>query len=314
MISLIQLEYILAVDAYRHFATAAEKCFVTQPTLSMQIKKVEEELGLLLFDRSKQPVIPTDAGKIIIEQARQVLQEFKKIEDLAEEQKKTISGELRIGIIPTLSVYLLPLFAGPFSRKYPKVSLQVQELETETIIALLKKDQLDVGILVTPLHDTAIREKPLFYEEIQLYTHPDHPFSKQEPIGVEDIAQPGLWLLTEGHCFRHQVLNLCAYNNRKNEEKMPFRFESGSLDTLRKLVDAEGGFTLLPELATIDLPEDRQFQVKRFNQPRPLREVSLVYSRHFAKERLLQLLSAHLQETVPPALQDKERGMVVEWK
>ncbi len=304
---------MLAVDAYRHFATAADKCFVTQPTLSMQIKKMEEGLGFLIFDRSKQPVIPTDAGKAIIEQARVVVQEFRKIEGLAEELKDTISGELHIGIIPTLSAYLLPLFAGPFCRKYPKVALHIQEYETETIVEFLKKDRLDVGILVTPLHDPAMKEKPLFYEEIQLYTHQEHPFAAQEPVQLDDIAQPGLWLLSEGHCFRHQVLNLCAYN-RKNEENMPFRFESGSLETLRKLVDAEGGFTLLPELATIDLPEERQFQVKRFAEPRPLREVSLVYSRHFAKERLLQLLSNHLQETVPPRLQDKSRGMVVEWK
>lgn len=313
MISIIQLEYVVAVDTYRHFATAAEKSFVTQPTLSMQIKKMEEELGVLLFDRSKQPVIPTDAGKAIIAQARLVLQQYRKIEGIAEDFKNTISGELYVGIIPTLSSYLLPLFAGPFSRAYPKVKLHVQEYTTETIVELLKKDQLDVGLLVTPLHDAGIEEKPLFYEEIQLYTHPDHPLAKQEELSIENIAQPGLWLLTEGHCFRHQVLNLCSYNLR-NEEQLPFLFESGSLETLRRLVDAEGGFTLLPELATIDLPEENQFHVKRFTSPRPLREVSLVYSRHFAKQRLLQLLCSHLQAVVPPMLQDKDRGMVVEWK
>lgn len=313
MISLIQLEYIIAVDTYRHFATAAEKCFVTQPTLSMQLKKVEEELGLLLFDRSKQPVLPTDAGKAIIEQARLVLQEFRKIEGIAESMKDTISGDLHVGIIPTLSTYLLPLFAGPFSRQYPKVKLHVQEYTSETIIERLKKDQLDLGILVTPLNEGAIKEKALFYEEIQLYTHPGHPLAEQGELKLEDIAREGLWLLTEGHCFRHQVLNLCAYNKQSEEEK-PFRFESGSLETLRKLVDAEGGFTLLPELATIDLPEERQFQVRRFVRPRPLREVSLVYSRHYAKERLLDLLAEQLRQLMPPQLLNQERGLVVEWR
>ena len=313
MISIIQLEYIVAVDTYRHFATAAEKCFVTQPTLSMQIKKVEESLGLTIFDRSKQPVIPTDAGKAIIQQAKVVIQEYKKISGIAGDFKSTISGELHVGIIPTLSSYLLPLFAGPFSRKFPNVKLHVQEYTTESIVELLRKDQLDVGLLVTPLHDAAIEEKPLFYEEIQLYSHTDHSLFKKEDIQLEDITQPGLWLLTEGHCFRHQVLNLCAFNN-KLEEKRSFLFESGSLETLRKLVDAEGGFTLLPELATIDLPEEKQFQVKRFHIPRPLREVSLVYTRHFAKQRLLNLLALQLQEVVPPILQDKNRGTVVEWK
>lgn len=313
MISLIQLEYIIAVDTYRHFATAAERCFVTQPTLSMQLKKVEEALGVLLFDRSKQPVIPTEAGKAIVEQARLVIQEFRKIEGIAEGMKDTISGDLHVGIIPTLSSYLLPLFAGPFSRQYPKVKLQVQEYTSEIILELLKKDQLDVGILVTPLNDSTIKEKVLFYEEIQLYAHPDHPLAEQVEPALEDIAREGLWLLTEGHCFRHQVLNLCAYN-KLSEDRKAFRFESGSLETLRKLVDAEGGFTLLPELATLELPEEKQFQIKRFATPRPLREVSLVYSRHFAKERLLTLLAELLQQAVPPLLQKKERGMVVEWR
>ena len=313
MISIIQLEYIVAVDSYRHFATAAEKCFVTQPTLSMQIKKMEEELGIILFDRSKQPVIPTDAGKAIIQQARKVLQEYKKVEGIAEDFKSTISGELYVGIIPTLSSYLLPLFAGPFSRNYPKVKLHIQEYTTENILELLNKDRLDVGLLVTPLHNPAVEEKPLFYEEIQLYAHADHSLAKEKTLQLDDITRPGLWLLTEGHCFRHQVLNLCSYSLR-NEGQQPFLFESGSLETLRKLVDAEGGFTLLPELATIDLPEERQFQVKRFVSPRPLREISLVYSRHFAKQRLLQLLASQLLEVVPPMLQDKNRGVVVEWK
>ncbi len=313
MISIIQLEYIVAVDTYRHFATAAEKCFVTQPTLSMQIKKVEEALDIIIFDRSKQPVIPTDAGKAIIAQAKLVLQQFKKLEGIAADFKSNISGELHVGIIPTLSTYLLPLFAGPFSRKYPNVKLHVQEYTTENIIELLKKDQLDVGLLVTPLHDAAIEEKPLFYEEIQLYTHQDHPLFKQPTVRMEDITQPGLWLLTEGHCFRHQVLNLCSLDH-KIEANRPFLFESGSLETLRKLVEVEGGFTLLPELATIDLADEQQFQIKRFETPRPLREVSLVYTRHFAKQRLLNLLAAQLQEVVPPMLKDESRGIVVEWK
>lgn len=313
MVSIVQLEYIVAVDSYRHFSTAAEKSFITQPTLSMQIKKMEEELGILIFDRSKQPVIPTDAGKAIIAQAREVLQQYKKIGGIAEDFKSTVSGELHVGIIPTLSSYLLPLFAGPFIRAFPKVKLHVQEYPTEHITELLKKDRLDVGILVTPLRDAAIEEKPLFYEEIQLYTHPDHDLAKKEDLQMDDITRPGLWLLTEGHCFRHQVLNLCSYRPEK-EEKSPFMFESGSLETLRKLVDVEGGFTLLPELATIDLPEDRQFQVKRFATPRPLREVSLVYSRHFAKQRLLDLLAVHVQEVIPPMLKDKNRGIVVEWR
>jgi len=211
MISLIQLEYIIAVDTYRHFVTASEKCFVTQPTLSMQIKKLEEELGVIIFDRSKQPIIPTEIGKKIIEQARIVVAESNNITEIINTHNNSISGELTIGIIPSLAPYLLPLFIGDFNRKYPDVKVKILELLTEEIIIELKKDTIDVGILVTPLSEKGIIEQPLFYEEMLLYINKNHAFSKKENINPIELASSDLCLLNKGHCFRSQVINLCHF-------------------------------------------------------------------------------------------------------
>ncbi len=313
MISLIQLEYVVAVDTHRHFATAAEKCFVTQPTLSMQLKKMEEELGIIIFDRSKQPVIPTEAGKTIIEQARLVLQEAKKIKLLADETKATISGELRVGIIPTISPYLLPRFAGDFKKRFPLIHVIVEEIVTERIEEELQKDLIDVGILVTPLHNNSIIEQPLYYEEMMVYSNAKHPLVTKPVIKIKDIATPEMWLLSDGHCFRHQVVNLCDLHHMESD-KLPFEFEGGSLDTLMKIIDKEGGFTLIPELAAMDVPEKRIHQVRHFSKTCPLREVSLVYTRRFAKTRIIKLLAESIMQSVPGQMADKNRGTLVEWR
>lgn len=313
MITLIQLEYIVAVDTYRHFATAAEKCFVTQPTLSMQIKKLEDNLGVILFDRTKQPVIPTESGIRIIEQARIVLRESGRISQLVNEVKDDISGDLRIGVIPTIAPYLLPLFTGNYSRRYPDVRLKIEEMVTERIIDNLNKDLIDVGILVTPLHEKSILEKPLYYEEMMIYTNTDHPLASQAVINIKDIATPEIWLLNDGHCFRHQIVNLCDLQNMESDS-LPFEFEGGSLDTLMKIIDKEGGYTLIPELAGIDLAEKKQNQLRNFSTIVPLREVSLVTTRQFAKTKLIDLLAESIKDSVPQQLLNMERGTVVEWK
>lgn len=313
MISLIQMQYLAAIDTYRHFATAAEKCFVTQPTLSMQVKKVEEELGIKIFDRTRQPVIPTQAGIAIIEQVRRILKEAEKIDLLVQEMQQEVSGDLTLGIIPTISPYLLPLFAGAFKQKYPAVHLKVQEVVTERIEELLKKDLLDAGILVTPLHNPGIIEQPLFYEEMMIYTNMQHPLSTQPLINIGDIATPEMWLLSDGHCFRHQVVNLCQLHDLKSDV-LPFEFEGGSLDTMMKIIDKEGGYTLIPELAGLEITNDAAHRVRRFSGITPLREVSLVVNRRFAKTNLLQNLANEISQAVPPDLLNKDRGVVVEWR
>ncbi len=313
MITITQLEYIVAVDTYRHFATAAEKCFITQPTLSMQIKKLEEYLDITIFDRSKQPIIPTDVGISIIEQARIILGDTKKIDEIIQEHKNTVEGSLKIGIIPTLAPFLLPMFIGDYIRKYPAIKVEVEEMVSEEIVKSLKKDKIDVGIFVTPAKEDKIIERPLFYEEMMIYAHKDHELLKKSLIEVKDIATPEIWMLGDGHCFRNQVVNLCEMHDLQHQE-LPFEFESNSLETLMKIVDKEGGFTLIPELATQYLPEEKMKQVKRFTNLHPLREVSLIYSRHYSKHKLLDLLAKTIQDVIPNDLLNSSKGTIVEWR
>ncbi len=313
MITITQLEYIVAVDTHRHFATAAEHCFITQPTLSMQIKKLEEFLGITIFDRTKQPIIPTYIGAEVIEQARLVLSEAKKIDEIIDSHKNKVEGSLKIGIIPTLAPFLLPMFIGDYIRKYPDIKVEVEELVSEDIVQYLKKDKIDVGIFVTPAKDEKIIERPLFYEEMMIYAHKDHALLKQESIEVKDIVTPEIWMLSDGHCFRNQVINLCEMHNLQHQS-LPFEFESNSLETLMKIIDKEGGFTLIPELATQYLSEEKLKQVKRFTNLNPLREVSLVYSRHYSKHKLLDLLAKNIQSVVPQEMLNSNKGTVVEWR
>ncbi len=311
MITLQQLEYIISVDQHRHFVEASKACFVTQPTLSMQIKKLEEDLGVIIFDRSKHPIIPTEIGNLIIQQARVILSESKRIDEIIKTYNNDISGELTIGIIPTLAPYLLPLFVGNFTRLYPNVKIKVVELLTSEIIAQLNNEMIDLGILVTPIEAKGIKSQPVFYEEMFVYTHKDHPFGKQDFIQVENLESPDLWMLSEGHCFRSQVVNLCNYNP-ENRNKFTIEYESGSLETLKRMVQIEGGYTLIPELA-IDHEMSPNTLIKSFLNTHPLREVSLVYSRNFVKKRLIQLLSDVIRASVPQKMLNGERGGIVEW-
>ena len=313
MITLTQLEYIVAIDEYRHFATAAEKCFVTQPTLSMQIKKLEDELGVIIFDRSRQPVVPTDLGAKLIEQARMTLSATQRIKEIIQEEQQEVEGTLKIGIIPTLAPYLLPVFIGPYIRKYPAVKVEVEELVSEEIIRRLKRDMLDVGLFVTPYHDEKIVERPVFYEEMLVYAHPDSELLKKKEVGHEDIVTSDIWMLGNGHCFRNQVVNLCEMSASQHKN-LPFEFESNSLETLMRIVDVEGGFTLIPELALQYMSPEKKKQVRSIANTKPLREVSVIYSRHFTKQRLITLLCDEIKSVVPAPMLKRDRGMIVEWK
>ncbi len=310
--TIIQLQYIIAVDTYKSFAKAAKKCFVTQPTLSMQIKKVEEELSVLLFDRSKKPVLTTDIGKKVVAQAKSGLRELNRIQDIIKQQKGEVKGTLRIGIIPTLSPYLLPLFVTDFIEKYTQINLIVEELFTEQIIHKLNHDLIDLGILVTPLNQSNLREIPLFYEAFAVYMSTSHPLNKQAMIEVRDLDLDDMWLLKEEHCFRMQTVNICGKNNLpQNPNRL--KFESGSLETLIKIVNKQFGYTLLPELATLDMNEAQRTHIKQFKNKAPMREVSIVVHRSFLKQRLIQLLKEEIISAVPAHLLDKDRGELILW-
>lgn len=307
--TLIQLEYIVALDTHRHFVLASEKCFVTQPTLSMQIQKLEEELGVKIFDRTKQPVIPTEIGARIIAQARILLREAAVIPQLIAEQKDTMTGEIRIGIIPTLAPYLLPSLFKNIREKYPQVNLVVREIITEEVVQELKNNRLDCGLVVTPLKDSSIKEDILFYEELFVYVSKKNALVDKKYVLPTEIDPNELWLLEEGHCFRSQILNLCEL--RKHSE-LHFKYETGNIETLKRMVDKSDGITILPELAIMEFSPAQMKLVKRLKEPSPAREVSLVTHRDHIKTKLIKTLKEELLMLVPKQMQKLNKKKVVE--
>ena len=306
----VQLEYIVAVDTYRHFALAASHCFVSQPSLSMQIQKLEEELGLKIFDRGKQPVIPTEAGSEIIDQARKILSEKKIINEIVQHKKGVLTGQLHIGIIPTLAPYLLPLFVLNFTRKYPQIKLIVNELTTEFVISRLREGRIDAGILVTPLEEKGIKEHVLFYEELVAYTSKKNEAYKKTYLLAKDIDPNKLWLLEEGHCFRSQIVNLCELR-KASKEGNHFEYEAGSIETLRRVVELNDGITILPELAILDLNARQLQHVRHFKQPAPMREVSIVVHRDFVKKRLIDIFKEELLAAIPSKIKRNKSVNVI---
>ncbi|MEQ8243775.1 MAG: LysR substrate-binding domain-containing protein [Fulvivirga sp.] len=309
--TIIQFEYIIAVDNYRHFGRAADACFVTQPTLSMQIQKLEDQLGVLIFDRSKQPVVPTEMGKTIIAQARKVVNEAKRLNEIVAEEKGEIAGELSIGIIPTLSPYLLPLFIHNFIEHYPNVKVKIYELITEEVVKRLKNEVIDIGIIVTPYDDPGLVAKPLFYEEFYAYVSEKSEVYKKDKVEAGDLKGDSILLLNEGHCFREQVINLCQIYK---EHDSHFKYESGSLEALKRIVDIHGGLTLLPQLATLDIEEKHRKKIKQFVDPKPVREVSLVMHRSYLKRKLVEALHKEILEAIPDKVDIKKNGEVIKWK
>jgi LysR family hydrogen peroxide-inducible transcriptional activator len=305
-----QLEYVVAVDTTRHFAKAAALCFVTQPTLSMQIQKLEEELGVKIFDRNKQPVIATQGGKEIIAQARKILAERDAIQEIVQIQKGILHGQLAIGIIPTLAPYLLPLFVPYFTKKYPQVKLVVNELTTELLITRLKEGRIDAGLLVTPLQEAGVHEDPLFYEEMVAYVSKNNAVYNKNYVLAADIDPGKLWLLEEGHCFRSQILNLCELR-KSSKEGSHFQYEAGSVETLRRMVDVNDGITILPELATIDMTAVQQKHLRHFKAPAPVREVSIVTHRNYVKHRLIQALKQAILLAVPAKIKANKSKKIV---
>lgn len=306
--TLVQLEYIVAVDTYRNFVAAAENCFVTQPTLSMQIQKLEDNLGVILFDRSKQPVVPTEIGIQVISQARVILAEASNMNEIIDSYKKELNGTIKIGVIPTVAPYLLPKIIMSFTAKYPKVQLLIWEYTTESIIQKLKVGLLDCGILSTPLDDKSLSELPLFYEAFAVYASEGNEVLKRRSITAENLDINNLWLLNEGHCMRNQVLNLCSKKAEGNKLK-PFEYNTGSVETLKRMVDINSGTTVLPELSLIELSKDQLKRVRRFKQPIPAREISIVTHRNFLKRGIISALEKEILESLPEdmkSIQNKE--------
>ena len=298
--TITQLQYILAVAEYRNFTLAAEKSFVTQPTLSMQIQKVEEELDILIFDRSKKPIQMTEIGEKIVNQAKNIVNEAGRIKDIVDQQKGFIGGEFRLGIIPTVMPTLLPMFLGNFVKKYPKVKLVIEELNTEDVIAKLKSGHLDAAIAATPLEEEKLKEIVLYFEPFVAYIPDNNPISAKGEIDVNDLNVDEILLLQDGHCFREGVLNLCRSNS--NGETARFQLESGSFETLIKLADEGLGTTLLPYLHTRDLSEVNQKKLRHFKEPKPAREISLIYPKNALKIHIIDVLRATISGVVKGAI------------
>jgi LysR family hydrogen peroxide-inducible transcriptional activator len=286
--TITQLNYLLAVAEYKNFTVAANKSFVTQPTLSMQIQKLEAELEVTIFNRKKKPIELTPIGEKIIEQAKTIVNESNRIVDIVEQQKGFIGGEFKIGIIPTITPTLLPFFLKSFLKKYPKVKLIIEELTTNEIIKKLVDGHIDAAIAATPLENEAIKEKPLYYEPFVGFVSSDHRLYNNEYITEEDLDLTDILLLEDGHCFKNSVINLCKTTNGTSNAH--FNLESGSISTLIKLSKEGLGMTLIPYLHTLDLAEEDKKYLKQFNETVPAREVSIIYHKSQLKMQLIEAL------------------------
>ncbi|MFC6861108.1 LysR substrate-binding domain-containing protein [Zunongwangia atlantica] len=298
--TITQLHYVLAVAEHKNFTRAAQKVFVTQPTLSMQIQKLEEELDVLIFDRSKKPIELTETGKKIVTQARNIVNESDRIQDIVDQQKGFIGGAFRLGIIPTVMPTLLPMFINNFIKKYPKVKLQIEELHTEAIIEKLKEGHLDAAIAATPLNIDGIKENVLYYEPFVGYIPPSHRLHNEYKIDVNDLDIDDILLLQDGHCFKDGIINLCK--TVKSSEDEHFRLQSGSFETLIKLANEGLGMTLLPYLHTLDIAEKDKNNLKMFKDPVPAREVSLIYNRSELKMQIIDAMRKVIASVVKGAI------------
>ncbi|HEX8460973.1 MAG TPA: LysR substrate-binding domain-containing protein [Segetibacter sp.] len=295
--NLQQLEYIVAVDKHRNFGRAAASKFVTQPTLSAMIQKLEDELAIQIFNRKKFPVEPTTEGVRIVEHAKLVLQQAAQLLTYAKEVKGEIAGDLRLGIIPTLAPYLLPLFLKPFAEQYPLLQIFIKEMVTEDIMAQLKSGELDMGLLVTPLDDNMLKEYPLFYEEFYAYAAKSEKLGNKKYILPKDINIDHLWLLEEGHCFRNQIFNLCELK-KEQVTSNNLHYEAGSIETLINLVDRHEGITIIPHFATLNLNAEQKKNIRAFAE-QPVREISLVVNHTYPREKLLKQVQEAIKKALP---------------
>lgn len=297
-----QLEYIIAVDNHRHFSKAAEASFVTQPTLSMMIQKLEEELGVKIFDRGQLPVQPTAIGAQIINQARIIVSQVKQIKDIVQEQKGIVQGSLRIGIIPTISPYLLPKLIRTHNQEGYDIELIIEEASTEQIIEKLITDTIDVGIMATPVDHERLTEHPVYYERFFAYVSPNETslYNKKE-LTETDLNINRIWILNEIHCLRSQILKLCGTRRKRNSPTL-LSYEAGSIEALVNIVDKNSGLTIIPEMAIEHLSLEQRKNIRPLKESTPVREVSLVTKKDFLREKMLQILIEEVKISVPKEL------------
>ena len=298
--TITQLHYVLAVAEYQNFTLAAEKSFVTQPTLSMQVQKLEDELDILIFDRGKKPIGITEVGKKIVAQAQNIVNEASRIQDVVDQEKGFIGGDFKLGIIPTVMPTLLPMFLKSFITKYPKVNLIIKEQNTDSLIRNLQDGHLDAAIAATPLETEFIKERPLYYEPFVGYVPGNHRLAKMQKITASDLDISDVLLLQDGHCFRDGIINLCQAP--RDFDNQHFSLQSGSFETLVNLADEGLGMTLLPYLNTLELDKTKKENLRYFEKPSPAREVSLIYHKSELKIQITEALKDVISAIVRGAI------------
>ena len=304
--TLQQLEYILAVERYRHFGRAAEACNVTQPTLSAMIGKLEEELNAKLLDRNRQPICPTPVGEQVLRQAKEVLAQADSIKDIVEEEKHSLNGTFRVGILPTIAPYLLPRFFPQLMKKYPTLDIRVREMKTHEIKEALLQGDIDAGILAQIEGLEEYEQTHLFYEKYEGYVSREDALFAKETLRTSDVASSrDLWLLDEGHCFRDQMVRFCQM---KSSQTSQLAYNLGSMETFMRMVESGKGITFIPELAVMQLSGEQKELVRPFAIPVPTRQLILITNRNFIRQTLLDVIVKEIQASVPKEMLKMKAG------
>lgn len=303
-----QLEYILAVDTFRHFARAAEHCRVTQPTLSMMIQKLEDELGIKLFDRNMQPVCPTPAGRKVIDQARNVLYQTSLIKDIVNEEEQSLKGTFRLAVLPTIAPYLLPRFFQQLSEKHPDLDIRILEMKTAPTMTAILNGEIDAAIIANHPTEMQLQGDLLFYEQFYGYVAHNEAIFKKDMIRTADISDERLWLLDEGHCFRDQLMRFCQMDKVKLRQAA---YRLGSLETFMRMVESGNGITFIPELAVSQLSKEQQELVRPFAIPRPAREIVWVTRKDFIRHTVASILIESIKQSVPKEMLTLQTGLRV---
>lgn len=308
--TLAQLQYVEVVSRLRSFSKASKELHITQPALTLQIKKLEEELGFSIFNRTKMPLVITKEGEVFLKRAIQIIRLVDDLYDVAIELEEEISGTLNIGAIPTIAPYLTPVFMENLHKEYPKLRLSIKEQLTEEIITSVKNGEIDAGIIATPVQAKGVEFRTLFYEKFFLYVSDRSPFYKRESINLNEIDLSELWYLNEGNCFQNQVNAICEISNRISE-KQNFRYQSNSIESLRYIVEYRGGMTFIPELATLTVSSEKEEMVKTLNGIQPVREISMVTAKFVSKQKLLDAFLEILMSNIPKGMKSVNKNMIV---
>ena len=306
-----QLEYFRELYVTGNFSGAAEKLGITQPALSLQIQKLEEELEFKLIDRTRRPMKLTQEGEVFYRKSIEILQQFEQLKDVALELTEEVKGTLKLGIIPTLAPYLVPLFLFKLKQKYPELQVEVFELKTEDIISEMKMGLLDAGIISTPISENNLKIDPIFYELFFAYVSEKNAFFNADSIKIDEIDESEIWYLEEGNCFQNQVNSICnIIPKQTNERQLIYR--SSSIDSLRRIVENESGITFIPELATINIPSEHEDMIKNFTDVQPVREISIITLKKHPKERQIKALKTIIEESIPKRMLAKPDAWIVD--